>query len=411
MAWRVPLAGSAATFLLVAGCGGQSQRDRDAAPTDVALAPCSELVLLAPPRVVLSTPSGSASGPVVVQRDGGFDVLAVFSVERDGGNPSIQARRIELVSARTDLKLGPVTMLAGASGWSEAVALGSDLGYCTSGGVAMLAADGYQPSWNAGLGEGSGACTGIAAVGDALLTAARFAVDGGTVGTVSTWRDGQLESERTPWPSPDGLNSDVTLAALGDGYAAAAALDFGARIGLALEREGHAPEIATIDWEYGGMRTPQLAAWPEVPGAVAAVWRELEGDPMGSPGFPYQPFELRFAVVAPDAGLLLGPMTLATSALAGSAPRLGAVDGKLLVASLLQPDAESDALEVVLTLLDEQATTLDAFSTPARDAISAYPGAAVAALDRHLLLAWTSSEPGDATYRWTEVHAALLECR
>ena len=402
-------------MLALSGCGGQSEHDgADTAP-DVPLGPCSELVLRASPRVVMSTASGSASGPVVLQRDGGFDVIAQFSGERDASLPTIQARRVSLVDGRSELKLGPLTKIGNsASGWTEAVTLEAGLGLCTTSTVAVIGtaeAGGYQPDWTASPGETSGACTGIVPLSGSLLTAMRSRVDDGSVGTVTTWSQGVLESERTPWPAPGGLDADVSLAPLTDGYASAAALDHGARIEVELPGQGDGPERTTIDWEFGEMRQPELAAWPEAPGAVAAVWRELEGDPTGSTGFPYQAFELRMAVVAPTEGLLLGPTTLASSALAGTPASLGSVDEKLLVASLVQPDAASDELEVVLRLLDERGETMNAFSTAARDASGVYPGAAVAALDRHVLLAWTASQPGDATYRWTEVHAALLECR
>jgi hypothetical protein len=87
------------------------------------------------------------------------------------------------------------------------------------------------------------------------------------------------------------------------------------------------------------------------------------------------------------------------------------VDGKLLLAWLSHQDADSDALQVELLLLDADGAIIDSFRTPARDAIGSYPGVATATLNRHVLLAWTTSFPGNETYRWTEVQAALLECQ
>ena len=213
-------------MLALSGCGGQSEHDGAVTAPDVPLGPCSELVLRASPRVVMSTASGSASGPVVLQRDGGFDVIAQFSGERDASLPTIQARRVSLVDGRSELKLGPLTKIGNsASGWTEAVTLEAGLGLCTTSTVAVIGtaeAGGYQPDWTASPGETSGACTGIVPLNGSLLTAMRSRVDDGSVGTVTTWSQGVLESERTPWPAPGGLDADVSLAPLTDGYASAA---------------------------------------------------------------------------------------------------------------------------------------------------------------------------------------------
>jgi hypothetical protein len=357
----------------------------------------------------------------VVARNGGFDLLVSLNTEKDGGEEArIAARRVEIGAHGVSVVLGtPKQVGENAHSGPRGTAAGDTLGLCYAGhppggtrGQLQLRTFGPGASYTeraiVDAGDDTNNCDGLAFTGGTFITTTTT-TSGDAI--VQRWDSrGQLLSVVHPWAADSAAGESIA-------YTAAIAIDGGLAIAAARGTKvlGSGPEadarievqifpdageVIPVRFETAlAPRMPELAPWPYAPGGVVAVWREVAED---------DSFQLRLAAASVTGDVLLAPTTVASSLAGGTPAKIGVVNEKLFVASVVV-DAPG-ALQVSLRSVQADGTVLDDFRLDARDAIG-LSGPSFAGLGDRLLLAWTTSEPGDATYRWVGVNAALLQAR